>query len=432
MSSHATRQPGIETPGAGNGQDGVIRDVGPGNRAQARRWWRKNKFWVICAAVFVVLSLIAFFAAGSGNRSSATLSVTNPAPAGARAAAEVLRNQGVNVTAMDSLASTATALDANGAGRSTVLFNDPQQLLSPDQVAELAAAVRAAGGRLVAIAPGPLAADALDAGITSAGSTSATAAVQAGCSNADATAAQTIDGGASATGSIAPVRTAQQLYTGEQTCFVPDGKGTGNGSGGYLAMNRTGSVAVLGNPGIVINQNLASRGNAALTFRLLGSAPELLWYTASLKDVPVAQQPTSLSDFTPTWIFPATAWLMLVALVGMFWRGRRNGPLVSEPLPVVVKASETLAGRARLYQDARAAGTAGRTLQHATLTRLAHKLRLGRTAEPAAVVDAVAAATGRNPRQVNNLLLGDAPNTDKDMMNLAVELAALEEEVARR
>ena len=428
MSAQATQVPGVQTPGAADSKDGVFRDSGPGNRVRARSWWRTNKFWVVCAAVFVVLSLIAFFAAGSGNRSSATLSITNPAPAGARAAAEVLRGQGVNVTAMDSLAVTTAALDANGAGRSTVLFNDPQQLLSTDQVGELAAAVRAAGGRLVAIAPGPLAARALDAGISSAGTASASPSVQAGCSNADATAAQTIDGGAASTGSIAPVKTALQLYTGVQTCFVPDG----TGSGGYLAMDGTGSVAAVGNPGILINQNLASRGNAALAFRLLGSTPELLWYTASLKDVPVAEQPPSLADFTPTWIFPATAWLMLVALIGMLWKGRRNGPLVTEPLPVVVKASETLAGRARLYQDARASGTAGRTLQHATLTRLAHKLRLGHTADPAAVVDAVAAATGRNQQQVTKLLLGAAPNTDKDMMNLAVELAALEEEVARR
>lgn len=432
MSTQAAQAQKAATPGIAASTDSQFRDTGPGNRAQALAWWRKGRFWAICAAVFIVLSLIAFFTAGSGSRSNATLSISNPSPAGARAAAEVLRNQGVNVTAMDSLASTNAALDANGRGRSTVLFNDPQQLLSTDQVGELAAAVRAAGGRLVAVAPGPLAVGALAAGITSAGSAPATPAVQAGCGNADAAAAQTIDGGASSPGSIAPVRTALQLYKGAQTCFVPDGTGTGNGSGGYLAMDGNGSVVVLGSPGIVINQNLASRGNAALTFRLLGSTPQLLWYTASLKDVPVAEQPPSLADFTPTWIFPATAWLLLVALLGMLWKGRRNGPLVTEPLPVVVKASETLAGRARLYQDARASGTAGRTLQQATLTRLALRLRLGHTAEPGTVVDAVAAATGRNRQQVNNMLRGDAPNSDKDMMNLAVELAALEEEVARR
>lgn len=431
MSAQAAPAQAAATPGPAAGTDGLFRDTGPGNRARARAWWHRNRFWAICAAVFVVLSLVAFLAAGSGNQSSATLSITNPAPAGARAAAEVLRSQGVNVTAMDSLAGTAAALAANGSGSSTVLFNDPGQLLSTEQVGQLAAAVRSAGGRLVAIAPGPLATGALDAGITSAGSASETPSVQARCGNADAAAAQTIDGGTSATAGIAPVRTALQLYKGAQTCFVPDGAGTGN-SGGYLAMDTTGSVAVLGSPGVVINQNLASRGNAALTFRLLGSTPELLWYTASLKDVPVAEQPPSLADFTPQWIFPATAWLLLVALLGMLWKGRRNGPLVTEPLPVVVKASETLAGRARLYQDARASGTAGRTLQHATLTRLAHKLRLGHTAEPSAVVDAVATATGRNRQQVNYLLLGDAPKTDKDMMSLAVELAALEEEVARR
>ncbi len=402
---------------------------------RAGQWWKKYKFWLLCAVVFIVLSLLGVILAGTGERSLGTLSITNPAPAGAQAAASVLRNQGVNVTSTASLTETNLALAANGNGNSTVLFYDPNNLLTPEKTAELSQSVQSWGGKLVAITPGPLAVKKLSSELSSTGTTAGTPSVAAHCTNPAALAAGTIDGGSPATGSLAtgsPASTANvphRLYTGTETCFSSDEH---SAAGGYLATNSSGEIAVLGNPDVVINQNLANRGNAALTFTLLGSTPNLLWYTASVQDIPVAKQQPSLSEFTPEWIFPASAWLLLVATLGMLWRGRRYGPLVSEPLPVIVKASETLSGRARLYQNARATDTAARTLQHGTLTRLARQLRLGISADPTAVVEAVATATGRKHQQVHALLLGEAPTTEKDMLSMAVQLTALEEEVAQR
>ena len=422
-----TPEPAIPAP-----PEQAVSGVGlRGTGERPNTWWKRNRFWLICTIFFLILSLLGFLLGTSGERTSGTLSITNPAPAGAQAAAAVLGNQGVAVTATDSLAGTTEALFANGQGNSTVLFYDPRNLLSPNQVRALASAAQASGAKLVAIAPGPLAVKELSTELSSTGTTAGTAAINAGCINSAAVAAGTIDGGSPALGTgVSAVTTSLHLYKGPVTCFVP--AGTAVAAGGYLASNSAGTVAVLGNPGVVINQNLASRGNAALTFRLLGSAPHLLWYMPSLKDIPAAAQPPSLAELTPQWIFPASTWLLLVAVLGMLWRGRRHGPLVTEPLPVIVKASETLTGRARLYQDARALDTATRTLQHATLTRLARTLRLGNCAEPAAVVQAITAVTGRKPQQVNALLLGAAPTNEKDMLSMAVELTALEEEVAQR
>lgn len=409
----------------------VFRAEDSSTTVRTARWWKKYRFWLLCAVAFVVLSLLGIIMGSGGKSTTGTLSITNPAPAGAQGAASVLRNQGVEVTATASLAETAAALRSNGHGNSTVLFYDPRNLLSRTQAADLAAAVADSGGKLVALSPSPLTVKALSAELSSVGTTAGTPAADAQCTNPDAVAAGTIDGGApdldvSATSVTMPLK----LFKGTENCFAEASKNPATGS--YLAYNSTGDVAALGNPGIIINQNLASRGNAALTFRLLGSTPKLLWYTASLKDIPVSEQPPALSDFTPEWIFPASLWLLLVGILAMVWRGRRHGPLVTEPLPVVVKASETLAGRARLYQNARALDTASATLRHATMTRLSHALRLGQTAAPHAVVDAVTTLTGHTRAHVHDLLLGPAPTTEKDMLSMAVELTALEEEVAQR
>ncbi|MHA7175508.1 DUF4350 domain-containing protein [Arthrobacter sp. Sr24] len=394
--------------------------------------WRKYRFWIIGAAVFVLLSVLAFLLNDSGNRSIDALAINNPAPAGAQAAAAVLENQGVAVTATKSLAETTDALIHNDYGSSTVLFYDPRNILSAAQVSELAASVTANGAKLLAVTPGPLTVKSLSPELRSTGTTAGSQQVTAQCDHPDAVAAGSISGGAPDPALDAgPAKGPLMMFKGAQTCFSPEGD-AGSSSGGLLASNSAGDITALGFSGAVNNHNLAQAGNAALTFRLLGSKPNLLWYTSSVSDIPPAQNPPGVAELTPAWMFPTAAWLMLVAVVGVLWRGRRNGPLVAEPLPVIVKASETMAGRARLYQDARAVDTATGTLRHASLTRLAHALRLGHAAEPSAVVEAVAAASSRSSAQIHAILLGEPPTTEKDMLRIAADLAALEEEVARR
>jgi predicted Fe-Mo cluster-binding NifX family protein len=392
-----------------------------------RAWWAKHKFWLLAALAFVVVTAAGLALSLGGGRSGGPLDIANPAPTGGQAAAAVLRNHGVDVAATDSLEATLSALKANGQGSSTVLLYDPTSLLKPAQASRLAEAAIAGDAKIVAIAPGPLTASALSkeissAGVARAGQTS----VQAYCTNPDAVAAGSI-GATGLAGLSASGSDAAYVYRGTESCFKAAGAPSG-----LLAVDASGAVSVLGNAAVVSNNNLSNQGNAALAFRLLGSREHLIWYTASLKDVPVAAEPPSLAALTPQWIFPASAWLLLVGAVGMLWRGRRDGPLVAEPLPVIVKASETVTGRARLYQDAKAVDTAARTLRHATLTRLAQQLRLGTAARPEAVVEAVAAHTGKARQQLGELLLGADPMNEKQLLSMAAELAALEEEVAQR
>ena len=81
--------------------------------------------------------------------------------------------------------------------------------------------------------------------------------------------------------------------------------------------------------------------------------------------------------------------MLLLAL----WRARRLGPVVAEPLPVVVRAAETVEGRARLYRRGGARGQAARgAARRRPVAGSGRALGLPRRADPPAVVDG-----GRRP-----------------------------------
>jgi hypothetical protein len=119
-------------------------------------------------------------------------------------------------------------------------------------------------------------------------------------------------------------------------------------------------------------------------------------------------------------------------LVAMVWRGSRLGKLVPEPLPVVVRAAETQEGRARLYRQASARGRAGATLRTAALRRLAARVAAPAGTAPRQVVALVAAATGRDETALRSTLLGPEPSTDGELVTLADELDAVQNDLTER
>ena len=121
---------------------------------------------------------------------------------------------------------------------------------------------------------------------------------------------------------------------------------------------------------------------------------------------------------------------MAVAILAL-WRARRLGPVVTEPLPVVVRASEAVEGRSRLYRAARARGTAAEALRAGTRDRVVRRLGLATDSGRAAVVDAVTARTGRDPAELDALLYGAAPGDDAALVRLAGDLSALEQSLTR-
>jgi hypothetical protein len=171
------------------------------------------------------------------------------------------------------------------------------------------------------------------------------------------------------------------------------------------------------------------RGNAALGMRLLGQRDRLVWWIVPESAAhPGAEEPPG--TVTGPAIIPDRVGLILLAslpllLVVIVWRGRRLGPIITEKLPVVIPASETVEGHGRLYHRLKAYDTAAGHLRAGTLTRLSR--RFG-TSDPEQLAGVVADRTGVPPLMVAEALTGTAPQTESDLWNLRNTLAHIEQE----
>lgn len=324
---------------------------------------------------------------------------------GSRAVVEVLRGQGVDV---EHAVSTAQIRAADP--DTTVFVAFPHRL-----TAEQLAVVREAEADLVVVAPGETALHELTAAVEISGHGPVTSR-EPGCELPAAAAAGSAEVGG-------------ELYrtTGPDAvrCY-PDEPGAAL----VVVPDRDRRISVIGAPEVFTNDGLATGGNAALAMRLLGGQPRLLWYLPS-PSAAANGQDRSFAELVPRGWLWGTAQLGIAVLLAALWRGRRLGPVVAEPLPVVVRAAETVQGQGRLYRRAGARGHAAETLREAARARLLPLLGAPPDATPSTVVHALAARTGRRPAEVQQLLYGGAPVDDAALVRLADGLDTLEEEVAR-
>jgi hypothetical protein len=140
---------------------------------------------------------------------------------------------------------------------------------------------------------------------------------------------------------------------------------------------------------------------------------------------PQEQPPNPLWSAFPPWTYVATALLVLGVVLLAAATARRLGAPVVEPLPVVVRSSETALGRGRLYQRAKARPEALQILRDAAVVRLTRLLRLDPGIERAALVEAVAASSGWPPATVEHTLFGPPPANDAELVGAAVRLEQL-------
>ena len=363
----------------------------------ARRIWRGLRVpFAILALIFAVALLSVL---SRGNQTFGVLEPASYEPTGSRATAQVLRGQGVQI---DTVRTAAEA--RRGAAGATVLVTNPD-LVRPAQLAEL----RAQAKDLVLVSPTRKTLDEVLPGARNEGSVGPDVRPP-DCTNAAAVAA-----GAARVGGI----TYRTTLSGARSCYA-----------GALVQVSTGdgrSVTLLGAGTPLTNEYFGQDGNAALGLRLLGENPRLVWYLPSAADPALDTAKVSFYDLIPDgWRFGAIQLVIAAALFAL-WRTRRLGPVVTEPLPVVVRAAETVEGRARLYRRSGSADHAGTILREASRARLRPLLGLTADAEPAVIVETVAARSGWDTARVGDLLFGPPPVDDPALVRLASELDVLEQ-----
>lgn len=190
------------------------------------------------------------------------------------------------------------------------------------------------------------------------------------------------------------------------------------------------TITVVGSGEFMTNAGLLGQGSAALAMNLAGTHERVIWYAPQQLERETTAD-GSLFDLVPAQVGWMVLQLVVAVLLVAWWQGRRLGPLVAEQLPVVVRASETVEGRARLYRSRRARDRAADALRTATLARLQPRLGLGHRAPPHAVVQAVAQRIGADPNALSHSLFGPAPDTDDALLALAHQLDDIERQVAQ-
>lgn len=371
---------------------------------QAGRAWR---FWVIAGVLAVLVTLASIVITGATGAAGKPLSPTDASPKGSKALAEVLRQHGVAVTTSDSMAATRAA--AGSPADTTIFLVDDGHFLNAEQLVELSRL----SSNLILMTPDFDQLNAVAPQVALAGTVSGV--VHADCSLRPVTRAKTVTG----TGSGFRVIGSDPDVV---TCL-----GSGDDIFSLVQVVHSGTrVTVLGTTAAFSNQFVITEGNAAFALGLLGSTSNLVWMLPSIDE---ASGPTA-AELTPAWVSDVLVLLIIATIAAGFWRGRRFGPLVVENLPVVVRSSETMRGRARLYEKSSSRLHALDSLRIGTVDRLGSLCGLPRVADVEEVIRAVAHVTRRPEPEIAQLLRDADPATEAELVRLSDSLLELERAVA--
>ena len=395
-----------ERPGHRPGQE----VTGPG-RSPIPGWRR----WRAPAAVVLVVLLGGLVVALLQVPSPVTgpLDPDDTGPAGAHAIVALLHDRGQTVLRAGSAATAAAQARAGG---TTLVITSPQ-LLSGGDLAVLAR-LRAS---LLLVAPGRAALAALAPEVTLA-RPALVRDLPPRCGLPGAVTAGDASMGGLLLRSTAP---------GAWHCY-PEGAATPSLLASLVRYDSRGrTITVLGTGAPLANSDLGRHGNAALALNLLTDGPRIVWLVPGPPPAPGAAGSghRPLASLIPAQVYAVAIQVGVVVVLLALWRMRRLGPLVTEPLPVVVRACETVEGHGRLYRSRRAHDRAAAALREAALGRIVTRLGLPRDVPADAVCRELASRTGRDPGDVRALLFGEAPGDDAALVRLADGLDALEGQV---
>ena len=371
----------------------VATTVSPTARSTVQRW--RGPLLVVLALAVVSVGAALLRSAPGG-----ALDPRSFTPQGTRALSNLLAQQGVDVHVV----TTVPALRTDAGTTVVVPFPDG---LTADELATLGRA----GGRVVLIGASTEA-------LTAAGLPdldTSTADVQQRRPACDLPSAQRA-------GDVDLGGLTYRTPPGATGCYASGGRAS-------LVLLSKPDRVLLGSGQLLTNDRLASRGNAALALALLGTTPDVQWLLP-LPGVRDTGERGGLGALLPAWVTWAVVQLGVVVLSLALWRARRLGQVVTEPLPVVVRAAESVEGRSRLYRAARSRARAAEALRAGCRDRLRRRLSLPADAGRAALVEAVHQRVAHPAEAVDALLYGAEPADDRALVRLAEDLDTLDREVA--
>ncbi|WP_433373590.1 DUF4350 domain-containing protein [Streptosporangium sp. CA-115845] len=373
----------------------------------ARGLWRGGRGALLVAILVVAVAVTGVLLGGSGQEGR-PLDPADTSLSGGKGLARLLQARGVRVARVTSVAEAESQARQAGSIGSTLLVSDisPLDEAEADRLAATPSDLLLVGVRshLERLAPGVSPAREVRARSR-----------EPRCALPAATRA----------GSAYLGGTAFTLPAGATGCYPADGRPT-------LVVHPTGDrkVTVTGDGQFMTNLRLAEDGNAALAMNLAGGRPTLIWLTAP-ETAPPAEGRAGFYDLVPEGIRWAVVQVFVAVLLLALWRGRRLGPVVAERLPVVVRAAETVEGRARLYRARRARDRAAAALRAGFTDRVTPRLGLPSGAGADALVNAIAERTGQPAPHVGAALYGPPPLDEAGLVALAEYMDIVERQVGK-
>ncbi len=424
--------------------------------------------FVAAAALLTTLAPTAYAATPSANTPLVS-------PENDDAMLNMLMENGIQYT-------TSTAVDdatAYSGSDTTLVIDQDETSLSTSEIDRLASTT---WGRIIVLGYDANLINALAPGVTvdkpTITESSTVVDPGTGCAQSDSTAAASVvmPAGsetyqlpkAATPGTATPTGTASPAYTDLTGCYAIGS----TGDPALVSLHNTktgGDVILLGWTDFTENEYLTSQGDASLALGLFGAHGTLVWLAQQFTEdnnlngclgqacsggaTPTgsasgagggvgggggsgsgggSSSAVTLAQLIPHWIWWMLLQLLVAAVALAYWRSRRLGRLVGENLPVKVHAAETVEGHANLYRRASAHGRAAGLLRSAAARRIAPLLGLpagpaGR--RPESLVQAVAERLGQAPEQVHEILAGEVPMTEAELVRLTDQLDRLEQEV---
>jgi len=219
------------------------------------------------------------------------------------------------------------------------------------------------------------------------------------------------------------------LTGGTTSCFRAD-----DGSFAVEQPVGKGTLVALAGPDIWTNRLLADQDNGLLAADLLVASPgsKVAWLGVTRPDVArLGSGHATLWSLLGGRIRQMLVGLAVAMGVVAAWRARRLGRPVIEAQPVAIPGSALVAAKGRLLGGGHMTEHAAQILRADLARSLGETLHLPASSSAPTLAELASWRTGRQPEEILDLLSGPLPASDAELVELARQIDALEQEIDR-